>query len=72
MRRHFPLRLRTKGAPEAYLLGVHRVDPDARLVNLRETGDGWAACLSTARPVDGLTGFPVEEGAPGGRCVCSR
>lgn len=66
-------RFETKHAAEAYLVGVHRVDPDARLVNLRETGDGWAGCLSTARPVDGFTGLPVEEeGAPGGRCVCSR
>jgi len=72
MRRHFPLRFRSKHAAGAYLVGVHRSDPDARLVNLRENATGWAACLSTARPVDGFTGLPVEEGAPGGRCICSR
>ena len=72
MRRHFPRTFQTKREAEGYLLGVHRVDPGARLVNLRQTADGWAACLSTAKPVDGFSGLPVEEGAPGGRCICSR
>jgi len=72
MRRHFPLTFRTKHNAEAYMAAVYRVHPDARLVNLRGTAHDWAACLSTERPVDGFTGLPVEEGAPGGRCVCSR
>jgi hypothetical protein len=63
--------LRTHAA-EAYLIDVHQVDPDARLVNLRETGDGCAACLSTAEPVDVFRGLAVEEDAPGGRCIYSR
>ena len=71
MRRHFPLTFRTKHATEAYLVGVHHSDPDARLVNLRETATGWAACLSTKRPVDGFTGLPAGEGVmPGGASAC--
>jgi len=61
-----------RAAAEAYLVGVHHSDPDARLVNLRETATGWAACLSTEHPVDGFRGIPVDEGVPGGRCICSR
>ena len=71
-RHHFPVRFRAFHNTEAYWVTVRRVHSDARLVNLRETADGWAACLSTAEALSGFRGLAVREGTPSGRCVCSR
>jgi hypothetical protein len=69
-RRHFPLTFTTEAVATAYLVGVAHSDPDARLVNLRRLGDGWAACLSSAHPIDGDPGFLVPGAALGGACGC--
>ena len=42
------------------------------LLNLRPAAHGWAACLSTAKPLGGFRGLAVREGGTSGRCVCSR
>jgi hypothetical protein len=70
-RHHFPLRFRAFHAAEAFWVNVRRLHPDARLVNLRETADGWAACLSTRVPLR-FRRLATDEGKRGGRCVCSR
>lgn len=72
MRRHFPLTFRNKQAAGSYLASAQREQAAARLVNLRRRASGWAACLSTERPLGGFRGLAVREGLTGGRCSCSR
>jgi hypothetical protein len=70
-RRHYPMVFTSESAAHGYLLGVHHVDPDARLVALRREPDGtWAACLSTSASIDGDPGVRVPGAARGGMCGC--
>jgi hypothetical protein len=72
MRRHFPLTFPSEAAAEAYLATVQREQPDAKLVRLQRRSEGWAACLSTSKPLGDFRGLAVREGRTRGRCVCSR
>ena len=73
MRRHFPLTFRSKREAASLLAAVRREQPDARFVRWRRRAGGWAACLSTARPLSGESrGLAVREDLTGGHCACSR
>ena len=70
-RRHYPIRFSAYRAAEAYWGAVRYAVHDARLVNLRRTADGWAACLSTRFPAAAFRKLAVAERKFGGRCICS-